>query len=346
MPNDSDLPRHHAYVLRFWETRSLPPDPSSRWRFSLENLRAPGEHKFADLDTLTAFLEAEIGETVDENGRDHVLETDTESQVEPTEEEDVTINFNPATVSILLVEEDDAIRRSVDDWLRKALPDVTITGAEDDEKAEALARAESPGVILIDVAPPKVDSVGTVTRLRAAAPDAEIVALTMEEPKERRDAVMDAGASACVRIWEMRQRLLPVLNELLTDKEEAARKTVVCIEDEVDMLSLIKFTLERHNIELVSALGGEEGLQTVRRTKPDLVLLDLMMPGVDGLEVFRNLRKDERTRDIPVIVLTVLDPHWVESRGMDLTGIADYVTKPFVPQDLVQRVGRALEVVA
>jgi len=347
MPTDVELPRHHAYVLRFWETRSLPPDPASRWRFSLENLHGPGEHKFPDLEALTAFLGAEIGEVG--NGRDleQVVEAYAEAAVETEEKgEDQMIAFDAAAVSILLVEEDDAIHRSVERWLTETLPKATILGAHDDENAESVARAEGPKVILVDVAPPKADSADAVKRLRTAAPGAHIIALTMEEPKGRRDAVLDAGADACIRIWEMRQQLVPVLNELLAGKEEAGKKTVVCIEDEIDMLSLIKFTLERHNIELVSVLGGEEGLQTVQQTKPDLVLLDLMMPDVDGLEVYHRLREDARTRDIPVIVLTVLDPHWVESRGMDLTGVADYVTKPFVPQDLVQRVGRALEVVA
>ena len=263
------------------------------------------------------------------------------------EDEEAVITFDAAALSILLVEEDEAIRESVARWLEETMPDAAILGASDDESAEALARVKAPDVILIDVAPPRTGCEQAVQRLREAAPEAEIVALTMEEPEPRQALVMDAGANACVRIWEMRRRLIPVLNELLSRREEAAsRKTVVCIEDEIDMLSLIKFTLERHNIELVSALGGKEGLQTVRQTEPDLILLDLMMPDVDGLEVYQSLRRDEETKDIPVIVLTVLDPHWVESRGMDLSGIADYVTKPFVPQDLVRRVSRALEVVA
>ena len=346
MASESKLPRHHAYLLRFWETKRLPSDPGSKWRFSLENLRGMGEHKFPDLETLMTFLEAEIKDVIGQRDKGILREAEVEA-VAPGEGGGVTVAFDSADLSMLLVEEDDAIRRSVERWLRETLPDSTIFTAGDDESAAALARTESPDVILIDVAPPKTDSADAVRRLRATVPAAKIIALTMEEPQPRRDAVMAAGATTCVRIWEMRRRLLPVLNDLLEgEKVEATRKTVVCIEDEIDMLSLIKFTLERHNIEFVSALGGKEGLRTVKQTEPDLVLLDLMMPDVDGLEVYKSLRRDQETRDIPVIVLTVLDPHWVESRGMDLSGIADYVTKPFVPQDLVKRVSRALELVA
>lgn len=262
--------------------------------------------------------------------------------------EEVVLAFDPADILILLVEEDEAIRRSVGLWLRRTLPDATVVGADGDENAEALARSRAPDVILIDVAPPKENGLEAVRSLHAVAPSARIVALTMEEAQAHCDALMDAGASACVRIWKLQRELLSVLNELLTDEEadETAGTTVVCIEDEIDMLSLVKFTLERHNINLVTATGGEEGLQAVRRTNPDLVLLDLMMPDVDGIEVYETLRQQEETKDIPVIVMTVLDPHWVESRGMDLAGVADYVTKPFTPRDLADRVGRALKVVA
>jgi CheY-like chemotaxis protein len=348
-PIDSELPRHHAYVLRLWETRSLPPDPTSQWRFSLEDLRGPGDHKFGDLKSLTAFLEKVTGQGTKLDPGDETRVEDALPEAESMETEgDVVIAFNPAETLILLVEEDQAIRRSVSLWLRRTLPDATVVGADSDESAEALARSRSPDVILVDVAPPKEDGTETVRRLHASAPSARIVALTMEEPKARRDALMAAGANTCIRIWELRRELVSELNELLTSGREdlATGTTVVCIEDEIDMLSLIKFTLERHDINLVTAMGGEEGLQAVRQTNPDLVLLDLMMPGVDGVEVYETLRQHEETKDIPVIVLTVLDPGWVENRGMDLTGIADYVTKPFAPQDLADRVGKALKVVA
>lgn len=348
MPSESEMPRHHAYVLRFWETRSLPPDPTSQWRFSLENLRGPGEHKFPDLDSLASFLEAEIGEVVERQCGEDVAEPGREADVDVAGKGEGAATFDPADLSILLVEDDDAIRRSMDRWLRKVLPEAIIVGAGANDSASMLVRSQSPDVVLIDVAPPKLDGADVVRRLRAVAPQAKIVALTMGEPRERCDAVMEAGANVCLKIWEIRRRLLPVLNELLTEVEGKALdgKTVVCIEDEIDMLSLIRFTLEHHNINLITALGGQQGLDVVQRTKPDLVLLDLMMPEVDGWEVYQRMRQDEETKNIPVIVLTVLDPHWVESRGMDLVGITDYVTKPFVPRDLVERVGRALEAVA
>jgi CheY-like chemotaxis protein len=121
------------------------------------------------------------------------------------------------------------------------------------------------------------------------------------------------------------------------------QKTVLCIEDDRDIIGLIGAILEREGIELVGALGGEEGLEKVRNLRPDLVLLDIMMPGVDGWEVHRRLKADAELRGIPVIAVTVLGHspeavHRLESSGMD-----DFVSKPFLPQDLVESVSGALE---
>ncbi len=349
------MPRHHAFVLRCWETRSLPPDPTSRWRFSLEDLRSDRRYKFADLESLTGFLEerTENDRRVLAGGEEPSLtrgvEEPLDAPVDAVRGSDVLTE-----VSILVVEEDEAIRQSLRHWLTRTLPDCPILCSEGNGAAVDLAGASAPDVILVDVAPPKQEGLAVIRRLSDAAPEAAIVALTMDASDADREATTVAGARVCLEIQDVRRRLVPLLVDLLTQEPEAEsegaetgrEKTVVCIEDEIDMLSLIQLTLARYDINLITALGGLEGLEAVERTKPDLVLLDLMMPGVDGWEVYQRMQENEATREIPVVVLTVLDPQWVESQGMDLTGVADYVTKPFAPQDLAHRVGRALELVA
>ena len=81
-------------------------------------------------------------------------------------------------------------------------------------------------------------------------------------------------------------------------------KTILCIEDEQEMIDLIRLILSRRGFEILGANGGKEGLETIRREHPDLVLLDLMMPEMDGWEVYQQMKADSATRDIPVIVLT------------------------------------------
>lgn len=119
-----------------------------------------------------------------------------------------------------------------------------------------------------------------------------------------------------------------------------SKPKIVIIEDEPDISEVIRYNLERDGYQVYSAEDGEEGLQSVREIVPDLVLLDLMLPGMDGLEVCRQIRADERTQQIPVIMVTAKGDERDVVAGLDL-GADDYVAKPFGPRELVARV-RAL----
>ncbi len=120
------------------------------------------------------------------------------------------------------------------------------------------------------------------------------------------------------------------------------KKVVVCIEDEPEMIDLVKLILGRKGFELVGAVGGREGLETVRQLKPDLVLLDLMMPDMDGWEVYQQMKADEELKDIPVIVVTAKAQSIDKVLGLHIAKVDDYVTKPFGPQELLQSVNKVL----
>ncbi|MCP4538070.1 MAG: response regulator transcription factor [Chloroflexi bacterium] len=120
------------------------------------------------------------------------------------------------------------------------------------------------------------------------------------------------------------------------------RKKVVCIEDEPEMIDLVKLILGRKGFELTGAVGGREGLDAVRRIKPDLVLLDLMMPDMDGWEVYQQMKADEELKAIPVIVVTAKAQSIDKVLGLHIAKVDDYVTKPFGPQELLQSVERVL----
>jgi two-component system response regulator VicR len=120
------------------------------------------------------------------------------------------------------------------------------------------------------------------------------------------------------------------------------KKVVVCIEDEPEMIDLVKLILGRKGFDLVGAVGGREGLETVRRLKPDLVLLDLMMPDMDGWEVYQQMKADEELKDIPVVVVTAKAQSIDKVLGLHIAKVDDYVTKPFGPQELLQSVRKVL----
>jgi len=120
-----------------------------------------------------------------------------------------------------------------------------------------------------------------------------------------------------------------------------SRGTVLVIDDEQDLIELVRYNLEKDGFEVVGALDGENGLRIARERKPDLVVVDLMLPGLDGLEVCRLLRGDERTSRIPVIMLTARTSESDRIVGLEL-GADDYVTKPFSPRELAARVKAVL----
>lgn len=121
-----------------------------------------------------------------------------------------------------------------------------------------------------------------------------------------------------------------------------AKKLIVCIEDEPEMIDLVKLILRRADFDFVGAMGGREGLETVRRFKPDLVLLDLMMPDVDGWDVYRQMKSDPELSSIPVIVITAKAQSIDRVLGLHIAGVDDYITKPFGPQELLTSVNTIL----
>ncbi|OGO13520.1 MAG: two-component system response regulator [Chloroflexi bacterium RBG_13_68_17] len=119
-------------------------------------------------------------------------------------------------------------------------------------------------------------------------------------------------------------------------------KRVVCVEDEPEMIDLVRLILGRKGYEVIGANGGIEGLETVRREKPDLILLDLMMPDMDGWEVYQQIKADPGLRDIPVIVVTAKAQSIDKVLGLHIAKVDDYITKPFGPQELLESVDKIL----
>jgi len=119
------------------------------------------------------------------------------------------------------------------------------------------------------------------------------------------------------------------------------KENLLIIEDDPDIVELMQYNLEREGYRVMSAEDGEVGLREAAQRKPDLVLLDLMLPGIDGLSVCRELKQAETTRQIPVIMVTAKGEETDVVTGLEL-GADDYVVKPFSPRELVARVRAVL----
>lgn len=117
---------------------------------------------------------------------------------------------------------------------------------------------------------------------------------------------------------------------------------ILCIEDEPQMIDLIRLILSNEGYEVIGAEGGEEGLALMRQEKPDLILLDLMMPEMDGGDVFHRMKEEVELRDLPVIVVTAKAAPIDQVLWINVAKVDDYVTKPFGPRELVDSVKKVL----
>ncbi|MBL4679491.1 MAG: response regulator [Pseudomonadales bacterium] len=117
--------------------------------------------------------------------------------------------------------------------------------------------------------------------------------------------------------------------------------TIVIVEDEPDIQDILRYNLERESFEVSSSFDGAIGLKLIQQKQPDLVLLDLMLPGIDGLEICRALKNDVRTSSIPIIMLTAKGEESDIVLGLGI-GADDYVLKPFRPKELIARVKAVL----
>jgi two-component system, OmpR family, phosphate regulon response regulator PhoB len=112
---------------------------------------------------------------------------------------------------------------------------------------------------------------------------------------------------------------------------------ILVVEDEAALVTLLRYNLEREGFRVAAAADGEEALLLAREEKPDLVLLDWMLPLLSGIEVCRQLRRMTETRGVPIIMLTARGEEGDKLRGLD-SGADDYITKPFSPSELVARI--------
>lgn len=118
---------------------------------------------------------------------------------------------------------------------------------------------------------------------------------------------------------------------------------IVCIEDDPKTIDLVKLILKREGFEVIGVTNGRDGLAAIEQARPQLVLLDLMMPDMDGWEVYQAMRANESMKHIPVIVLTAKAQSIDKVLGLHIAKVNDYITKPFSPAELVQSVRKVLD---
>ena len=120
-------------------------------------------------------------------------------------------------------------------------------------------------------------------------------------------------------------------------------KKVVVIEDDPEMIELVKLILVKDGFEVEGAQSGRDGLGLIEKVQPGCVLLDLMMPDMDGWEVYQSMKADERMKGIPVIIITAKAQSIDKVLGLHIAKVDDYITKPFSPSELVTSVHKVID---
>ena len=122
----------------------------------------------------------------------------------------------------------------------------------------------------------------------------------------------------------------------------APDKRIVYFEDDCDMVELVRIILSREGYQVDGIAEGQAGIELIKEILPDAILLDLMLPDMDGWEIFRQLKKDPSTADIPVIVVTAKAQSIDKVLGLEIAKVDEYISKPFRPNELVERVNMVL----
>lgn len=120
------------------------------------------------------------------------------------------------------------------------------------------------------------------------------------------------------------------------------RKRILVVDDEIYIVHILEFSLTMEGYTVLTASDGEEALRVIEQERPDLVVLDIMMPKLDGYEVCKRLREDEQFRDLPVILLSAKGRPVDRDAGLE-AGADDYITKPFSPRRLLEKIRELLE---
>jgi DNA-binding response OmpR family regulator len=116
-----------------------------------------------------------------------------------------------------------------------------------------------------------------------------------------------------------------------------SKRKILLIEDDRDIVEMVEYNLQEEGYETIAALDGQKGIEKAQTEKPDLIILDIMLPVIDGFEVCKILKSDNRTMNIPVIILSAKSQETDKVVGLEL-GADDYVTKPFSPRELIARI--------
>jgi len=219
--------------------------------------------------------------------------------------------------------------------------DTALDGMEGIEKA----KASPPDVITLDVLMPGMNGFQVMELLKKNPGTADIPVIfisIVEGPQKDRGFHLGAVdfLTKPIEYGELLKSLKKIESSI--GKVTGVKKEVLVIDDEVDVANLIKVNLEDQGYDVFVAYNGPDAIAIARERKPEVIMLDLAMPGMDGFSVMKVLKQDKETEHIPIIVLTGHDTKGYKQKSLML-GAAQYMTKPFSEKDIVEEIKKVIK---
>ena len=219
-----------------------------------------------------------------------------------------------------------------------------VLEAADGAAGLVMAREHMPDLILLDLQMPVMGGFAVIKELRDAPElsHLKVIAVTSFAMKGDREKALDAGFDEYVTKPIDTRKFAETVKNFLPDESVALKKPVIlCVDDTPANLKLLENILVPRGYEVVSVANGSDALLKVKSLSIDLILLDLMMPGMDGLQVSRKIKNNKKSRNIPIVILTAYTGagSFIESLGSEVYA---YLQKPFKTEELVKIVKAAL----
>ena len=228
------------------------------------------------------------------------MDTRAQSSTEPPPAADVPADDGGDFV--LVVEDDPSSANLLAIHLRDT--GIAVRIVNDGQTGLELATRLRPRAIVLDILLPKLDGWEFLAQLRANPETAQIPVVIVSILEERGKGLALGAADYLIKPYDPAD-LMQSIRRIYPVATAEGTPTILAIDDDPRALELIRATLEPYGLQVIKALSGEEGLETAKQERPDLIVLDLIMPGLDGFEVSKLLKDDPQTADIPIVVLTV-----------------------------------------
>lgn len=219
-----------------------------------------------------------------------------------------------------------------------------VLEAADGAAGLVMAREHMPDLVLLDLQMPVMGGFAVIKELRdtPALHHLKVIAVTSFAMKGDREKALEAGFDEYVTKPIDTRKFAETVKNFLPDESPALKKPVIlCVDDTPANLKLLENILVPRGYEVVSAANGSDALLKLKSLSIDLILLDLMMPGMDGLQVSRKIKNNKKSRNIPIVILTAYTgaESFIESLGSEVYA---YLQKPFKTEELVRIVKAAL----